>query len=331
MGVPAAGDPLLAIRDLRVSYKTGGRIVNAVNGIDLDLHRTETLAIVGESGSGKSVTARAIMGMINDVNAVVSGSIRFRGRELRGLKASEFKTLRGRKIALVSQEVFGSLNPVMTVGNQIAEMFRAHDGVSWKEGRRRALELMERLAIPSAPERVGDYPHQFSGGMSQRILIAMAIALGPEILIADEPTTALDVTVQAQIMELLAELQEERGMALILITHDAGVVAEVADRIAVMYAGSIMELGPTEDVYLRTAHPYMKGLLASMPVLGPSVARLEPIAGTPPDPANLPPGCAFAPRCPLASGVCSDTLPLLELVGDAHATACHHADQVVTL
>ena len=331
MGIARTDDPLLAVRDLRVSYKTGGRIVNAVNGIDLDLHRTETLAIVGESGSGKSVTARAIMGMINDVNAVVSGSIRFRGRELRGLKASEFKSIRGRKIALVSQEVFGSLNPVMTVGNQIAEMFRAHDGASWREGRRRALELMERLAIPSAQERVRDYPHQFSGGMSQRILIAMAIALGPEILIADEPTTALDVTVQAQIMELLAELQEERGMALILITHDAGVVAEAADRIAVMYAGSIMEIGPTEDVYMRTAHPYMKGLLASMPDLGPSAAGLEPIPGTPPDPANLPPGCAFAPRCPLTSGVCPEVPPVLEIVEGGHATACHHSDEVAAL
>lgn len=320
--------PLLSVNDLWVSYKTDAGVVNAVNGIDLEVNPGETLAIVGESGSGKSVTARAIMGMIKDANAVVSGSITYRGRELLGLKDSEFRSIRGQEISLVSQEIFGSLNPVMTVGDQIAEMFNAHRGLSWKEGRNRAVELMDQLAIPSAAKRVNEYPHQFSGGMGQRILIAMAIALDPAVLIADEPTTALDVTVQAQIMELLARIQQEKDMALILITHDAGVVAEVADRIAVMYGGSIMETGPTEEVYSRSYHPYMQGLLDSMPTLGPTSQALTPIPGSPPEPADLPPGCAFSPRCPMSTDECDKVVPPLTRLTATRASACIHADEL---
>jgi len=325
---PTTQMPLLNLSDLWVSYKTDAGIVNAVNGIDIEISAGETLAIVGESGSGKSVTARAIMGMIRDANAVVSGSIRYRGRELLGLRNSELKKIRGQEISLVSQEILGSLNPVMTVGDQIAEMFKAHRGLSWKEGRDRAVELMDQLAIPSPAKRVSEYPHQLSGGMGQRILIAMAIALEPAVLIADEPTTALDVTVQAQIMELLAKIQREKDMALILITHDAGVVAEVADRIAVMYGGSIVETGPTKQVYSKPGHPYMQGLLSSMPQLGPESQTLQPIPGSPPDPADLPPGCAFSPRCPMATSECRAVIPVLTPITDGRASACFHSDEM---
>ncbi len=323
--------PLLSVSDLWVSYKADTGVVNAVNGIDLEVSPGETLAVVGESGSGKSVSARAIMGMIKDANSVVSGSIRYRGRELLGLKDSELRSIRGQEISLVSQEIFGSLNPVMTVGDQIAEMFKAHRGLTWKEGRERAVELMDQLAIPSAAKRVDEYPHQFSGGMGQRILIAMAIALDPAVLIADEPTTALDVTVQAQIMELLAKIQEEKGMALILITHDAGVVAEVADRIAVMYGGSILETGPTKEVYSRSYHPYMQGLLNSMPRLGPTSKALRPIPGSPPEPADLPPGCVFSPRCPMSTVECDAAMPALVPINETRSSACFHSDQVWSL
>lgn len=325
---PTSLAPLLNVSDLWVSYKTDTGVVNAVNGIDFEISAGETLAIVGESGSGKSVTARAIMGMVRDANAVISGSISYRGREILGLKDSELRRIRGQEISLVSQEILGSLNPVMTVGDQISEMFKAHRGLSWKEGRERAVELMEQLAIPSAAKRLNEYPHQFSGGMGQRILIAMAIALEPAVLIADEPTTALDVTVQAQIMELLAKIQRETDMALILITHDAGVVAEVADRIAVLYGGSIMETGPTKQVYSKSYHPYMLGLLNSMPKLGRNSEPLEPIQGSPPDPADLPPGCVFSPRCPMATTACHETTPSLMAIGDNRASACFHSDQM---
>lgn len=329
---PPAPMPLLSVSDLWVSFKTDTGIVNAVNGIDFEVSAGETLAIVGESGSGKSVTARAIMGMIRDANAVVSGSISYRGREILGLKDSELRKIRGQEISLVSQEILGSLNPVMTVGDQIAEMFKAHRGLSWKEGRERAVDLMDQLAIPSAAKRVSEYPHQLSGGMGQRIQIAMAIALEPAVIIADEPTTALDVTVQAQIMELLANIQRDKDMALILITHDAGVVAEVADRIAVMYGGSVVETGPTKQVYSMPHHPYMQGLLSSMPRLGPTSQTLQPIPGSPPDPADLPPGCAFSPRCPMATSECEAAIPVLTSIDDGgRASACFHSDQMRNL
>ncbi|MBO2452669.1 ABC transporter ATP-binding protein [Actinomadura barringtoniae] len=323
-------EPLLAVEDLSVQFRVRDQDVRAVNGLSYSLAEGETLAILGESGSGKSVAAQAVMGILDTPPArVTGGSVRLRGQELLDLPERRRRSFRGDHIAMIFQDALSALNPVFTVGDQISEMFQVHRGMKRKEAKAKTIELMERVRIPSAATRLGDYPHQFSGGMRQRIMIAMALALEPDVLIADEPTTALDVTVQAQIMRLLADLQDEYRMGLILITHDLGVVAGVADRIVVMYAGSVAEEASAKELYARPAHPYTAGLLASVPRLDRKGEQLVPIKGTPPNPASLPPGCPFAPRCPRAQAICTDERPTLTPVGESgHRAACHFAEEV---
>ncbi|GAA1601389.1 MULTISPECIES: ABC transporter ATP-binding protein [Streptomyces] len=325
------GTPLLEVRDLHVEFHTRDGIAKAVNGVSYSVDAGETLAVLGESGSGKSVTAQAIMGILDmPPGKIPSGEILFRGQDLLKLPADEYRKIRGSKIAMIFQDALSSLNPVHTVGAQLGEMFRVHRGMSKKDSLAKAVELMDRVKIPAAKARVGDYPHQFSGGMRQRIMIAMAMALEPDLIIADEPTTALDVTVQAQVMDLLAELQREMNMGLILITHDLGVVADVADKIAVMYGGRIVETAPVHEIYKRPAHPYTRGLLDSIPRLDLKGQELYAIKGLPPNLLNIPSGCAFNPRCPKAQDVCRTDVPVLHRVTEQDGTelpgrgsACH--------
>ena len=325
-----AGAPLLEVDDLYVEFRTDYGVVHAVNGISYTLAAGETLAILGESGSGKSVSAQTIMGILDSPPGFITGGeIRYRGRDMLQMPAKEQRDLRGEEISIVFQDALSSLNPVFSVGSQIGEMFQRHRGYSRKQAKAAAIELMERVRIPSAKERVGDYPHQFSGGMRQRVMIAMAIALDPAILIADEPTTALDVTVQAQIMDLLGELQAETGMGMILITHDLGVVAEIADRIAVMYAGRIVETGATDAVFGNPAMPYTEGLMASIARVDQKGQRLNPIVGAPPNLADLPTGCPFHPRCPRSTDRCTIELPALREIVPGRRSACHYAEEVL--
>jgi oligopeptide transport system ATP-binding protein len=327
---PSEKQPLLRVDDLAVEFRTRDGVVHAVDGVTYDLAAGETLAILGESGSGKSVSAQAIMGILDMPPAFITrGEVRFAGDDLLTLPEKRRRHVRGERISMIFQDALSALNPVYPVGWQIAEMFRTHRGTSRSEATRAAVELMDRVHIPSAAARVGDYPHQFSGGMRQRVMIAMAIALEPDILIADEPTTALDVTVQAQIMDLLSELQRDTGMGLILITHDLGVVAQVADRVAVMYAGRIVETATIDDLYARPAHPYTEGLIASIPRLEQKGHRLTPIGGAPPNLTRVPPGCSFHPRCPRARGNCRVDEPPLYDVGPGRASACHYYEEVL--
>ncbi|MBV9026332.1 MAG: ABC transporter ATP-binding protein [Streptomycetaceae bacterium] len=318
---------LLDVRDLHVEFRTREGVAKAVNGVSYSVDAGETLAVLGESGSGKSVTAQAIMGILDTPPGFVRhGEILFKGTDLLRMSAGERRKVRGAHMAMIFQDALSALNPVLSVGDQLGEMFVVHRGMSRKDAKIRAVELMDRVRIPAARERVGQYPHQFSGGMRQRIMIAMAIALEPELIIADEPTTALDVTVQAQVMELLAELRRELRMGLILITHDLGVVADAADKIAVMYAGRIVETAHVHEIYRRPAHPYTKGLLESIPRLDQKGRQLSAIKGLPPSLLRIPPGCAFHPRCPLAQQVCrTDEPPLYELheAGPGRRSACH--------
>ena len=332
-GPRGRGGRLLEIDDLRVEFRTETGVVRAVNGVSWTLDAGETLAILGESGSGKSVSAQAVMGILDSPPAFVTGgAIRFRGEDLLGMPAEQQRVLRGPSLSMVFQDALSALNPVFTVGNQIGEMFRVHRGTGRRAARQQAIELLDRVRIPAAASRVDDYPHQFSGGMRQRAMIAMAIALEPEVLIADEPTTALDVTVQAQIMDLLGELQRDTGMGLVLITHDLGVVGEIADRVAVMYAGAIVEQGPIGQVFGRPGHPYTEGLLASVPRVDQrDGGRLQPIDGAPPNLTQIPPGCSFHPRCPRSRlpEPCATHTPLLRDVAVAQVSACHFANEVV--
>jgi peptide/nickel transport system ATP-binding protein/oligopeptide transport system ATP-binding protein len=325
------GTPLLEVRDLHVEFKTKDGIAKAVNGVNYSVSAGETLAVLGESGSGKSVTAQTIMGILDmPPGRVTSGEILFRGQDMLKMSNEERRQLRGRKIAMIFQDALSSLNPVLSVGYQLGEMFRVHEGASRKEAKAKAVELMDRVRIPAAKQRVGDYPHQFSGGMRQRIMIAMALALEPDLIIADEPTTALDVTVQAQVMDLLAELQAEYHMGLILITHDLGVVADVADKIAVMYAGRIVETAPVHELYANPSHPYTEGLLRSIPRLDQKGQELYAIQGLPPNLLKVPAGCAFNPRCDRATDLCRTEIPALHQVLDrdgaelaGRQSACH--------
>ncbi len=325
------GIPLLEVRDLHVEFHTRDGVAKAVNGVSYSVNAGETLAVLGESGSGKSVTAQAVMGILDmPPGKIPSGEILFQGTDLLKLPAEEFRKVRGQKIAMIFQDALSSLNPVHTVGAQLGEMFRVHRGMSKKDATAKAIELMDRVKIPAAKARVGDYPHQFSGGMRQRIMIAMAMALEPDLIIADEPTTALDVTVQAQVMDLLAELQREMNMGLILITHDLGVVADVADKIAVMYGGRIVENAPVHEIYKNPAHPYTRGLLDSIPRLDQKGQELYAIKGLPPNLLNIPSGCAFNPRCPKAQDICRTDVPVLHQVTAQDGTelsgrtsACH--------
>ena len=326
----APGQHLLEVDDLAVEFRTRDGVVHAVDGVSYTLDPGETLAILGESGSGKSVSAQAIMGILDMPPAVITrGKVRYRGTNLLKLSDHERRKIRGPGISMIFQDALTALNPVYPVGWQIAEMFRVHRGDSKNVATEKAIALMERVHIPSARERVRDYPHQFSGGMRQRVMIAMALALDPDILIADEPTTALDVTVQAQIMDLLAELQEQTGMGLILITHDLGVVAQVADRVAVMYAGRIVETANIDEIYRHPAHPYTEGLIASIPRLDQKGHPLQPITGSPPNLMRVPPGCSFHPRCPYRRERCSvDEPPLYQVTPDRHS-ACHYFQEVL--
>ncbi|MCQ8191829.1 ABC transporter ATP-binding protein [Streptomyces rugosispiralis] len=323
---------LLDVRDLRVEFRTRDGIAEAVGGVSYAVDAGRTLAVLGESGSGKSVTAQAIMGILDSPpGRITGGQVLFQGRDLLTMGAEERRRIRGAAMAMIFQDALSALNPVVPVGAQLAEMYEVHLGMSRKDARRRAVELMDRVRIPAAAQRAGDYPHQFSGGMRQRIMIAMAMALEPDLIIADEPTTALDVTVQAQVMELLAELRREYAMGLVLITHDLGVVADVADTIAVMYAGRIVETAPVRDLYRRPAHPYTRGLLDSVPRVDHRGERLYAIKGAPPSPLALPSGCPFHPRCPRAQEVCRVERPPLYEVPAAGAapasggrtSACH--------
>ncbi|MEU3722105.1 ABC transporter ATP-binding protein [Streptomyces sp. NPDC031705] len=314
---------LLEVRDLHVEFTTRDGVAKAVNGVDYSVDQGETLAVLGESGSGKSVTAQAVMGILDmPPGRITGGEILFKGKDLLKTKEEERRRIRGADMAMIFQDALSSLNPVLSVGAQLGEMFEVHRGMSRKDARAKAVELMDRVRIPAARQRVGDYPHQFSGGMRQRIMIAMALALEPSLIIADEPTTALDVTVQAQVMDLLAELQRELDMGLILITHDLGVVADVADKIAVMYAGRIVEAAPVHEIYRAPAHPYTRGLLDSIPRLDQKGQELYAIKGLPPNLLAIPPGCAFNPRCPMARPVCRAEVPPLAEVAPDRASAC---------
>jgi oligopeptide/dipeptide ABC transporter ATP-binding protein len=309
----AGGGSLLEVEGLRVGFATEDGRVQAVDGVDFKLAAGEVLAIVGESGSGKSVTAQTLIGLTRGPNSRIEGSVRLSGEELTTLSESKLQEIRGRQIAMIFQDPMTSLNPVHRVGSQIIEAIRAHDrSIDKKAGRSRAVELLDSVGIPDPERRVDDYPHEFSGGMRQRAMIAMGLALEPSILIADEPTTALDVTIQAQILHLIQDLNRGRGLATILITHDLGVVAEVADRVLVMYGGKVVEQGTLDDIFYDPQHPYTWGLLGSLTRLDqPRPHRLPQISGSPPSLLNLPKGCAFRPRCPHEFGKCAE-VPGLE-------------------
>ena len=323
---------LLELDELQVEFRTRDGVAKAINGVSFDLHEGETLAILGESGSGKSVTAQAIMGILDSPPAFITGGeVRYCGQDILKLSDEERRRVRGPEISMVFQDALSALNPVFPVGWQIAEMFRMHRGMNKSDSLAQAIRLMQRVQIPGAAQRVKAYPHQFSGGMRQRLMIAMAIALDPAVLIADEPTTALDVTVQAQIMQLLADLQQERRMGLILITHDLGVVADVADRIAVMYAGRIVEQADIFELYAQPAHPYTKGLLDSIPRLDQKGETLSAIGGLPPNLMNIPSGCPFNPRCHYAQDICRvDPPPPLREIARHRLAACHFSELLLT-
>jgi oligopeptide transport system ATP-binding protein len=319
---------LLEVDQLQVEFRTRDGVAKAINGVSFDLHEGETLAILGESGSGKSVTAQAIMGILDSPPAFVTGGeVRYCGQDILKLSEEDRRRVRGPEISMVFQDALSALNPVFPVGWQIAEMFRKHRGMNKSDSQAQAIRLMQRVQIPGAAQRVKAYPHQFSGGMRQRIMIAMAIALDPAVLIADEPTTALDVTVQAQIMQLMADLQQERKMGLILITHDLGVVADVADRIALMYAGRIVEQAGAFELYAKPGHPYTEGLLDSIPRLDQKGETLSAIGGLPPSLTNIPPGCPFNPRCHYAQDICRvDPPPPLREIARHRFAACHFSE-----
>jgi peptide/nickel transport system ATP-binding protein len=304
-------DPLLSVKDLRVSFATEEGVVQAVDGVSFDLAAGEVLAVVGESGSGKSVTAMTLMGLTRSPNARFEGTAHYKGAELIGASEDELRRIRGAEIAMIFQDPMTSLNPVQRVGHQIIEQIQEHEGLPDQQARERTVELLERVGIPRARERVDNYPHEFSGGMRQRVMIALALSCNPSVLIADEPTTALDVTIQAQILQRMRDLREESGAAIVLVTHDLGVVADIADRIAVMYAGRIVEEGTLDEIFYDPQHPYTWGLLGSITrVDKPRPERLPAIAGLPPSLANRPEGCHFRPRCPHEFSECPKVPPL---------------------
>lgn len=321
---------LLTVEDLRVSFDTRDGENQAVRGVSLHVDEGETLGIVGESGSGKSVTVKAVMGMITPPGRIVSGDISFAGERLNGLSEREWRRVRGNRMAMVFQDPMTSLNPVKKVGDQLTEVIRRHRGLSKREALEEAIRLLREVGITDPERRVGQYPHEFSGGMRQRVMIAMALSCQPELLIADEPTTALDVTIQAQILDLLKQLKENSSMSIVLITHDLGVVAQVCSRVVVMYGGMVMEEGSAEDIFYRPKHPYTQGLLRSVPQRkgGSSRERLVPIEGSPPDLIDPPSGCPFRERCPHAMPKCAELPPHFE-VGPAHRALCWLNDEGV--
>ncbi|WP_348644330.1 ABC transporter ATP-binding protein [Mesorhizobium sp. CU2] len=324
---PASHPPLLRDRDLRVGFRKHGQVLEAVRGIDLDIARGEVLGIVGESGSGKSIGMLAALGLAPP-NAVVSGSVQYLGEELLTKPRREMRRIRGAKIAMIFQDPLSSLNPTMRVGDQIIEALRLHQPqMNARQATQRALELLELVSIPQPDRRLRQFPHEFSGGMRQRVMIAMAVANGPDLLIADEPTTALDVTVQSQIMRMLRELQAKLGLGLVLITHDLGVLAGHANRVAVVYSGQVVEQADVFDLFQNPRHPYTRGLIASIPKLTESGGRLYSIAGSPPALGRFPPGCAFHPRCERAGDICQQLAPPKTTIGGSgHVSACHFAN-----
>jgi oligopeptide/dipeptide ABC transporter ATP-binding protein len=319
--------PVLQVTDLKTSFRTDDGVVQAVNGVSFSVEKGRTLGIVGESGSGKSVTSLTVMGLNDKRAATSSGSVLLEGREILGIGAAELQEIRGTRIAMIFQDPMTSLNPVKRVGWQLAEAVLVHNDVTKKAARDRAIELLTQVGIPNALERVDDYPHQFSGGMRQRVMIAMALINNPEVLIADEPTTALDVTTQAQILRLMKRLQDEYNMAIIMITHDLGVIAEVADDVVVMYGGKVVEQATVGDLFTNPQHPYTWGLLGSLPRLDSKTDRLEQIPGQPPSLLRPPSGCAFHPRCEFAFDRCSAEVPeLVKLGGASHLHRCFLGD-----
>lgn len=315
-------DKILDVKDLHVTFTTYGGTVQAVRGVDFHLNKGETLAIVGESGCGKSVTSNAVMKLIpSPPGKITSGRILFKGQDITKLHEKKMRAIRGVNISMIFQDPMTALNPTLTIGTQLMEGVKQHLRISDKEARERALEMMHLVGIPNPEERLKQYPHQFSGGMRQRIVIAIALICEPELLIADEPTTALDVTIQAQILDLFEKIQEVTGVSIILITHDLGVVAKIADRIAVMYAGKIIETGTKREIFYNPQHPYTKGLLHSVPRLD-TKGKLKPIEGTPPDLFSPPKGCPFTARCPMAMEVCNKVYPGSTTLSDSHSVDC---------
>jgi oligopeptide transport system ATP-binding protein len=314
--------PLLSVDGLSVQFSSRRGVVRAVDGLSYDVHAGETLAIVGESGSGKSISAQTVMGTLPPSATVTHGTVRFDGVDLLALPEGQRRTYRGARIGMVFQDSLAALNPVLTVGEQIAELYRVHQGASRGVARDAAIEMLGHVGIPSPRERYRQYPHQFSGGQRQRVMIAIALALRPQLVIADEPTTSLDVTVQDQILQLLADLKAETGMALILISHDLGIVAQVADRVVVMYAGSVAEQAPVLDLFDQPLHPYSRGLLESIPRMEGEPGLLVPIPGSPPNLAAVAPGCAFADRCRFTEARCRDKRPGLETSGPSRQSRC---------
>jgi oligopeptide transport system ATP-binding protein len=320
---------LLEVRDLRTWFQTEDGNVKAVDGVSFELRRGETLGIVGESGSGKSVTNLSILRLIpNPPGRIAGGEIRFGGHDLLGLSDAEVRKIRGRRISMIFQDPMTSLNPFMRISRQLMEMTRLHLGHSKSQAREHAIKMLETVGIPDARTRVDDYPHEFSGGMRQRVMIAMALSCEPELLIADEPTTALDVTIQAQILELIKKLKEKTGTSVILITHDLGVVAGMTDHVVVMYAGKVFERAPTRELFSTPGNPYTRGLLRSVPDPAAEQGKLYQIPGLPPDVARLGPGCPFAPRCERAEEICRNEFPPFVQLTLDHASLCHFADDV---
>lgn len=327
----AQGQHLLEVKDLFVEFHTRDGIARVINGVSYHLDPGETLAVLGESGSGKSVTAQAIMGILDMPPAKIpSGQILYNGEDLLKMPEDKRRDIRGQQISMIFQDALSALNPVFSVGWQISETLRTRAGMSKADALKRAVELMEQVKIPAAKARLKDYPHQFSGGMRQRVMIAMSLAMDPKVLIADEPTTALDVTVQAQIMDLLADLRRDLNMGMILITHDLGVVADVADRIAVMYAGRIVEHADVRALYKQPAHPYTKGLLDSIPRLDSKGTVLATIKGLPPNLMRLPSGCKYHPRCPYVQPICQTDEPASLNLGGGRTSACHFAKEMLS-
>jgi len=315
-------EPILQVKNLKTYFYTEDGVVKAVDGVSFELYEGETLGIVGESGSGKSVTSLTIMRLLDEKARIEGGQILFKGKDLLKISEEEMRKIRGNDIAMIFQEPMVALNPVYTIGDQIMEAIILHQKVKESEAKKIAIDLLRKVGIPEPEKRVDQYPHQLSGGMRQRAMIAMALSCRPQILIADEPTTALDVTIQAQILELMKELQKEYGMALIMITHDMGVIAETADRVAVMYAGRVVEYGTVDEIFKNSKHPYTYALLSSIPRLDVENQELKSIPGTVPDPINFPPGCRFHPRCEFAREECKSLDPKLFEVSPGHFTAC---------
>ncbi|WP_176583826.1 ABC transporter ATP-binding protein [Priestia megaterium] len=321
-------EKMLQIKNLHVQFSTYGGQVQAVRGVSFDLHKGETLAIVGESGCGKSVTSQSIMRLIpTPPGRITSGSILFKGQDLTKLSEKKMRDIRGADISMIFQDPMTALNPTLRVGEQIAENIMQHENISKEKAKEKAFEMLELVGIPNPKERLKQYPHEFSGGMRQRIVIAMALVCNPEVLIADEPTTALDVTIQAQILELFRDIQQKTDVSIVLITHDLGVVAQVADRVAVMYAGKIVEIGTRRDIFYTPQHPYTKGLLRSVPRLDLYESELVPIAGSPPDLFAPPFGCSFAPRCPYVMEVCDRMYPASTKLKESHQVHCWLQDE----